>query len=306
MILNHALAKSAGMAALVDLLVAEGERVILQVHDFPEDGRPAALAMAEAWAGCWPGGVHYAVLNHRDQSILHAAGVPDHCLHWLPNKVSPPPAAPPYRPQEAHYPVRGMPRKNLREFLYWASVAPPGWRFSLSGAAEDAEVIALAREARLPVEWNTGYRSTALAMTTSVREGFGFSFLEPWLHGVPVFGRDLPWLTADFRALGIDFPDLYPALLFDGVDFPALPEAMQAAIIRERRPCAIPFPTFPNVPPQNARCIAEHFGAASHERRFQQMMECVCDTPAPQWRMDRASIRSAFNKVGPSARARME
>jgi hypothetical protein len=50
-------------------------------------------------------------------------------------------------------------------------------------------------------------------VTTSVGEGFGLAFLEPWLSGRPLAGRDLLEITSDFRANGIQLDDLYQRLL---------------------------------------------------------------------------------------------
>jgi glycosyltransferase involved in cell wall biosynthesis len=45
-------------------------------------------------------------------------------------------------------------------------------------------------------------------LTTSVAEGFGLVFLEPWLAGKPLIGRDLPEITGDFAAAGLRFEHL--------------------------------------------------------------------------------------------------
>jgi hypothetical protein len=37
-------------------------------------------------------------------------------------------------------------------------------------------------------------------------------FLEPWLSGLPLCGRDLPEVTVDFRAAGLQLEELYPQL----------------------------------------------------------------------------------------------
>jgi hypothetical protein len=49
-------------------------------------------------------------------------------------------------------------------------------------------------------------------VTTSIREGFGLAFLEPWLRGKAVTGRDLPDITRDFKARGIDLGHFYTHL----------------------------------------------------------------------------------------------
>ena len=46
-------------------------------------------------------------------------------------------------------------------------------------------------------------------VTTSIAEGFGLAFLEPWIIGKPVMGRDLPDITRDFAANGIEMGNLY-------------------------------------------------------------------------------------------------
>jgi hypothetical protein len=50
------------------------------------------------------------------------------------------------------------------------------------------------------------------AITTSIGEGFGMAYLEPWLLGTPVVGRDLPKVTGDFAASGMSFDWLYPGI----------------------------------------------------------------------------------------------
>ncbi len=56
-------------------------------------------------------------------------------------------------------------------------------------------------------------RAADLILTTSVAEGFGLVFLETWLAGRPLVGRDLPEITADFRAAGIRLDGLGAHLL---------------------------------------------------------------------------------------------
>jgi len=50
-------------------------------------------------------------------------------------------------------------------------------------------------------------------VTTSVQEGFGYVFHEPWLAGKMVLGRNIPRVTADFRAAGMRLDHLYDHLL---------------------------------------------------------------------------------------------
>ncbi|MEQ8836285.1 MAG: hypothetical protein RID07_05715, partial [Lacipirellulaceae bacterium] len=49
-------------------------------------------------------------------------------------------------------------------------------------------------------------------LTTSVAEGFGMTFLECWLVGKELLGRNLPEITSDFKDVGLDLSQLYDAL----------------------------------------------------------------------------------------------
>ena len=88
------------------------------------------------------------------------------------------------------------------------------------------ELISLDREtdasdpSRL-VKYSIGdlYSVSDLVITTSVLEGFGFSYIEPWLVNRAVIGRSIPFLTPDFQAAGMKLGHLYSALIVDGHDF---------------------------------------------------------------------------------------
>jgi hypothetical protein len=55
-------------------------------------------------------------------------------------------------------------------------------------------------------------QSASAILNTSIAEGFGLTFLEPWLFGKGLLGRNLPDITADFEAQRIDLSNLYTAL----------------------------------------------------------------------------------------------
>lgn len=236
---NHALGKQPALAEAVHILARRGERLVLQLHDFAEDGR-SALYAAVRRAGLvdrlYPQAthVHYATLNGRDDACLRRAGMNPARLHILPNPVAldgQPAAGPRGRPGERLflYPTRALRRKNLGELLLWAAIAPPGDRFAATlapTAASDVRVYrrwkAVARQLELPVAFEVGraggsslaalFRSASAIITTSVAEGFGLAFLEPWLAGRPLAGRDLPEITADFTRAGLDLDGLYSRL----------------------------------------------------------------------------------------------
>ena len=188
--------------------------------------------------------IHYATLNRRDWSILRDAGVPLSRLHLLPNPVpelgaltaradarvrlaraSGVPVDSPF----VLYPVRGIRRKNLGEALLWSALIDGNWHFGFTlppiNPVEQPSYIRwqqLAEELRLPCHFGLGTLpgmtladllvAADLILTTSVAEGFGMVFLESWLAGRPLVGRDLPEISADFVAAGMRFNGLRPRL----------------------------------------------------------------------------------------------
>lgn len=240
---NHALGKNPSTTAAVARMAAEGDALVLQIHDFAEDGRPGLYAgLLKAFEKdippLYPAGprIQYATLNARDREILREAGVHDASVRVLPNPISIPAGAnvPDFRKcgtaGEAAwiYPTRAIRRKNLGEWLLWSAVAGPGRRFQVTLAPRNPEhrpvydawvAWAVARD--LPVAFEVGasgapfdelLRRARAAGTVSVGEGFGLAFLEPYALGVGVTGRNLPEITADFAEAGIRLDHLYNAL----------------------------------------------------------------------------------------------
>ena len=271
---NHCLGKNLALPGAILGLAEAGHRLLLQPHDFAEDGRPALYRRMLATLGDQDGAalsrqlyplapqVHYAALNARDHRFLAAAGVPDQQLHRLPNAVSlaVEPKAQASRDRRLcpttsgldHrrwlYPTRAIRRKNLGELLLWAALAGPEERFATTLAPLNPHEqpiyrrwAALAQELDLPVDLELGARghdfsallaSSHAMITTSITEGFGLAFLEPWLVGRPLAGRDLPEITADFRADGLDLNGLYQRLPvpLDWLHAPALRQRLDAAL----------------------------------------------------------------------------
>ena len=219
-------------------LVRRGHRLLLHVHDFPEDGRPAnhaALRDAGALPTLYPNTarVHYAVLTGHDRSVLTGAGIPGERVHVLPNAVDAahagPAAAAPITdgPPLLLYPTRAIRRKNLGEMLLWAARMGRDAQWAVTLAPTNPSDLepyrewkVLAAELALPVEFEAGLRapgayeallrrSTAV-ITTSVAEGFGLAFLEAATRQRPLLGRDLPSVTSDLNRAGLRFPGLYP------------------------------------------------------------------------------------------------
>lgn len=189
--------------------------------------------------------IHYACLNSRDLHILGAAGVPEDRLHFLPNAVREFQDLPPRQVARERllkqfevpidhgyviYPVRGIRRKNVGELLLWSALRRDEAVFGITLPALNPveqtsykRWVELAEQLRLPCVFHAGgeqglafldnLSAADAILTTSVAEGFGMVFLEAWLAGRPLIGRDLPEITADFRAAGVEFQHLYERLL---------------------------------------------------------------------------------------------
>ncbi|HMP76686.1 MAG TPA: hypothetical protein PKE12_10370 [Kiritimatiellia bacterium] len=242
---NHSLGRNPSAAAAFTELARRGHRLLLQVHDFAEDGRPANYRLLRDHLGgalaatLYPEAahVHYAVLNPRDRAALAAAGVPRDRLHDLPNPVLPLAGTDTSatqtgaQPPLVLYPTRAIRRKNIGEFLLWAALETGDRRYALtlapttpSDRAPYEEWKAFAYRLRLPVDFEAGLqpgetletlraRADCVA-TTSVAEGFGLAFTEPWLANRALAGRALPEITADMEAAGLDLTALYTRLEF--------------------------------------------------------------------------------------------
>lgn len=240
---NHSLGKVQAFESVVHQLSREGTAMVLQIHDFAEDGRPQNYTQLQDKKRLYPiaDGVQYAVINSRDQQQLQCAGLPSRQLNLLANPVKRVPKAPISIEAQKQllaqlkaerlivYPVRAVRRKNLGEFLLWAALADPGEVFAMTlGPTNEAYRAryrawqALSKELDLPVHWEIGVsnkasfecimQSASAILNTSIAEGFGLTFLEPWLFGKGLLGRNLPDITADFKAQGIDLSPLYSAL----------------------------------------------------------------------------------------------
>ncbi|VGO12726.1 Mannosylglucosyl-3-phosphoglycerate synthase [Pontiella desulfatans] len=240
---NHSLGKNSFTPQLVWHLAKAGCRLLLQPHDFAEDGRPENYRLLKEQLGneldamLYPTADHvwYAPINYRDKSFLEDIGLPN--VHELPNAVTQH-AGQAFQPalgrQEClpHiktivYPARAIRRKNMGEFLLWSLLAPEGYLFQSTLAPQNPKWQghykgweALAEELNLPVEFDAGrkhdfgelIRNAEALMTTSIQEGFGLAFLEPWLEGKMLIGRKLPEITTDFEQEGLDLSSLYDAL----------------------------------------------------------------------------------------------
>ena len=235
---NHSLGKNPAFSEAVRLLAESGHGMLLHLHDFAEDGRPANYrALRDGLADLskiYPVGprIRYAALNRRDASFLVEAGLPDEQLILLPNPVRPPdeeeiePVAVKDIPDNlALCPVRAVRRKNLGELALLAAAHPdltfantlgptnPAYEPAFQRWKDFADELKLSVRYAFAEETDASFpqlvASARMLVTTSVGEGFGLAFLEPWVQGKHLAGRDLPEITTDFRQSGLDLDHLY-------------------------------------------------------------------------------------------------
>jgi hypothetical protein len=127
------------------------------------------------------------------------------------------------------YPVRAIRRKNIGEALLLSLFVPKGRTVAITLPASERDAArygrwkTLAAGLNLPLEFEPGLSnrledllgSSVCALTTSVKEGFGFSFLEPWTAGLGLAGRRINYVCADFEQAGVCFDALYDSLELD-------------------------------------------------------------------------------------------
>ncbi|HTX71953.1 MAG TPA: glycosyltransferase family 1 protein [Rectinemataceae bacterium] len=222
---NPTLDKNHGLLRCLRLLAGRGIRIFAQVHDFAEDGRPGVIYPPQE---DYPRDCHYGVINSRDREALLSSGLSAEGVHLMFNRVRSPAGAPfpgPPPGRRILYPVRGIRRKNLGEALLVGTLL--GAEVTVSLPPRDPADLqrfkgwtVFAETHGLPARFGAGLAeplATLLSrahatLTTSVNEGFGFAFLEPWPAGREVLGRRVPHVCRDFEAAGMRFPSLYSSL----------------------------------------------------------------------------------------------
>lgn len=297
-------------------LVAERTtiKIINQVHDFPEDNRPAQLKALRSCTGkpddkFWRAMCYYdapnvawATLTTHDAVKLAARGIPSPKIHVLPNPVDdefftqPTPSRAalqeaakkiaafarahrfPFDPRKKMLlsPMKVMVRKNNEEAVELVKRLKK-YQLVISLDASSASDRAYSdrlkrqiRRERLPVAIGVGtefenpfllfHRADAI-LTTSKVEGFGYTFVEGWLCGKPVLGRDIPEVTRDFVAAGMKLDHLYR-------------ELDEAAVRR--------IGTFLARPPRqliehNRKVVLKEYSLHAYARRYEDLLTAVCD-----------------------------
>ena len=211
----------------------------------------------------------FGVLNSFDVERLKKLGIEADRIEWLPNPVTYNAAhtildkasakAAICRSLEIDaekklitYPVRVIERKNIGEFILLSVLFGHNTNFAVTQPPKNPAEIELYRqwvdfcensaipvifEAGNKVDFETLLRASDFCISTSYREGFGMVYLEPWLLNTPVVGRDIHYITEDFKADGFQFPTLYYKINIPEVkvDFKDLNMKMQMEIISELR-----------------------------------------------------------------------
>jgi hypothetical protein len=251
---NPTLAKNRNFLQIIKLLQQAGVNLFLQIHDFAEDGRPDLYFRAEAY----PADCHYGVINARDAVFLLGSGLDRAGLHHIPNAVQGMPANDfQARQRQVLYPVRAIRRKNHGEAILLSMFFKENRRLAITQPPNSPADAASYRDwthwvnrNRLCVDFevgkNTDFASllqrSCSVVTTSIAEGFGLSFLEPWTAGKLLWGRRLNHICEDFEKSGIRLDHLYDRLDIPlvWIDAAAFSRDWHAAVQRAVRSYGLP------------------------------------------------------------------
>jgi hypothetical protein len=130
------------------------------------------------------------------------------------------------------YPVRIERRKNIEEAMLLTKILNEGeenYRLIITIPFDEdykKELEILADKYQIPCSFGKAskyisfdkkdeftiadfYSTSDLVISTSVREGFGFVFVEPWLAGTPIIGRAISSVIEDFQTNRIDLSYFY-------------------------------------------------------------------------------------------------
>jgi glycosyltransferase involved in cell wall biosynthesis len=207
----------------------------------------------------------FGVLNSHDYERLVSYGVNIDRVEWLPNPVAVKVSEEVGDKKTAKndicnslqlnpekllvtYPVRVIQRKNIGEFILLSILFAHKANFVVTQPPQNPveiemykqwvefckkEGINITFEAGTKVDFEKLLCASDFCITTSYKEGFGMVYLEPWLLDTPVVGRDIDFITKDFRKDGFEFPTLYYKINIPGVkiDFKDLNMKMQMEII---------------------------------------------------------------------------
>jgi len=221
---------------------------------------------------------HFGVLNSFDRKRLESYGVQKERILWLPNPVTfeaklDISKKPRYKTEICKqlkleenkklitYPVRVIERKNIGEFILLSVFFGQEANFVVTQPPKNPAEIELYNKwvnfcqnnniniifaAGQKVDFEKLLIASDFCITTSYKEGFGMVYLEPWLLNTPVVGRNIEFLTRDFRAEEFQFPSLYNELNVPSyeTDFKNLNMETQMKIISDLKKNKINKSTF--------------------------------------------------------------
>lgn len=222
---NPVIRKNSSLLTALSILSGKGFPLVLQVHDLAEDWRPDVYSRQP-----YPERAHWLVINHRDEAMLKNAGA-DY-VTCLPNSVpSPKTHVVKNRKQGPGlilYPVRALRRKNIGEAILLSFFMRKNSRIGITlppnspkdiSIYEDWKKSALRYRANISFALGLSnslealYEEAISVLSTSVKEGFGLSFLEPISWSRPIMGRRINNVIDDFEKEGLSFSHLYKKIL---------------------------------------------------------------------------------------------
>lgn len=256
---NLNLGKNPIITLIFSELAREGYSLVNHAHDFAEDREKNWKLLKSVIETEFGGNLNqvlypslnnylFACLNSFDYNRLLSYGVERNKVTMVPNPVIFSERSTSFNAEEIcetlqispakktiTYPVRVIRRKNIGEFILlcylfqdianWVVTQPPKnpveitpyekWKnFCLK------ENIPVCFEAGTKVDFEALIKMSDYCITTSIQEGFGMVYMEPWLLGTPVIGRDIEMVTKDLINSGVSFPLLYNSIQIDeGKDF---------------------------------------------------------------------------------------
>ena len=226
---NPTIAKNRNLIKVIKRLQKAGISLFLQVHDLAEDGRPALF-----YTESYPSDCHYGVINRRDYMLLKNGGLNSEGLHLLPNMVEGARAVKDFNKSTflpknyVLYPVRAIRRKNIGEAILLTLffkenetlviTLPPNSPADIAAYKDWKRFVRVNKmnvlfEAGLDFDFDQLVQNARFILTTSIAEGFGFSYLTPWLDRKVLWGRKLPDICKDFEEKGLVFDQLYLKLV---------------------------------------------------------------------------------------------
>lgn len=271
---NPTLGKNPSLTGAIHSLADRNVNIVMFCHDFSED-RPNNQSINETYARwcavsvnefLYPDrkNIDYCTINSSDLNRLNHNEFKKASSQLIPSPVQKPSPVQVNRKDIAQkldldtakswyfYPVRAIERKNIGEVILIALLDNHANEWILARRpANETEIPLYEQWLALATVHNINIRFDAVEtvpfgdlmngsdriITTSVREGFGMAYLEPWFAGKPVSGREISMVVNDMRKSGVIMDQLYTEILvpFEGnlVDFASLTPQNQLRLVEQ-------------------------------------------------------------------------